>query len=50
MRQGPGIGQGPTNSGGSYICIGLGSGPGPTRGGVPYVQAQLLGCFPLFLG
>ena len=33
MRQGPGIGQGPMNSGGLYICIGLGGGPGPTRGG-----------------
>ena len=50
MRQGPGIGQGLMNSGGSYICIGPGSGPGPTCGGVSYVQAQLLGCFTLFLG
>ena len=33
MRQGPGIGHGLMNSGGSYICIGLGSGPGLTRGG-----------------
>ena len=50
MRQGPGIGQGLTNSGVLYICIGLGSGPGLTREGGPYVQAQLLGCFSLFLG
>ena len=33
MRQGPGIGQGRMNSGGSYIHIGLGGGQGPTHGG-----------------
>ena len=33
IRQGPGIGQGPMNSGGSYIHIGPGSGPGPIHGG-----------------
>ena len=46
MRQGPGIGQGPTNSGGSYICIGLGSGPGPTRGGSLMSKLNFWAVFP----
>ena len=46
MRQGPGIGQRLTNSGGLYICIGLGSGPGPTRGGSLMSKLNSWAVFP----
>ena len=46
MRQGPGIGQGPMNSGGLYICIGLGGGPGLTRGGSLMSKLNSWAVFP----
>ena len=46
MRQGPGIGQGPMNSGGLYICIGPGGGPGPTRGGSLMFKLNFWAVFP----
>ena len=46
VRQGPGIGQGPTNSGGSYIRIGLGGGPGQTHGGSFMSKLNFWAVFP----
>ena len=45
MRQGPGIGQGLMNSGGSYIYIGPGGGPGQT-GGSLMVKLNFWAVFP----
>ena len=49
MRQGPGIGQGPVNSGGLYTCVGPGGGPGLTRGG-PLCPSSTFGLFSLIPG
>ena len=46
MRQGPGIGQGPMNSGGLYIRIGPGGGPGLTRGGSFMFKLNFWAVFP----
>ena len=46
MRQGPGIGQGLTNSGGSYIHIGPGGDPGLTRGGSLMSKLNFWAVFP----
>ena len=46
MRQGPGIGQGPMNSGGLYIRIGLGNGPGLTHGGSLMSKLNFWAVFP----
>ena len=46
MRQGPGIGQGPTNSVGLYIHIGPGGGPGPTHGGSLMSKLNFWAVFP----
>ena len=46
MWQGPGIGQGLTNSGGLYIHVGSGGGPGPTCGGSLMSKLNFWAVFP----
>ena len=46
MRQGPGIGQGLTNSGGLYIPEGPGGGPGLTHGGSLMFKLNFWAVFP----
>ena len=46
VRQGPGIGQRPANSGGSYTCVGPGGGPGLTRGGSLMSKLNFWAVFP----